>query len=132
MLPAAAELGIGILPWSPLHQGVLSGALRKQRDGAAGRSTSHAADAVERHRTTLEPYEKFCAELGHEPATVALAWLLAQPAVTAPVIGPRTAAQLDLSVEALATRLSGDDLARLEEMFPPVGQGGPGPEAWAW
>ncbi|MEV6815754.1 aldo/keto reductase [Micromonospora sp. NPDC051296] len=130
--PAAQALGIGLLPWSPLAQGVLSGALRKHRDGAAGRTTSHAAARVLEHRQALEPYEDFCAELGLHPARVALAWLLSRPGVTAPIVGPRTPDQLDLAVEALETRLDDDALARLDELFPPVGNGGPGPEAWAW
>jgi NDP-hexose 2,3-enoyl reductase len=132
VLPAAAELGIGILPYSPLHFGALSGALRKQRDGAAGRSTLHAAERVEPHRAALEEYEKLCAELGEEPTTVALAWLLSRPGVTAPIIGPRTAEQLDLALASLGAELSTDTLARLDELFPPIGKGGPAPEAWAW
>jgi NDP-hexose 2,3-enoyl reductase len=130
--PAAQALGIGLLPWSPLHQGVLSGALRKHRDGVAGRTTSHAAARVEQHRAVLERYEGLCDELGRHPAAVALAWLLSRPGVTAPIVGPRTPDQLDLAVQALELTLGGDTVARLDELFPPVGAGGPGPEAWAW
>ncbi|MEU6430856.1 aldo/keto reductase [Microbispora sp. NPDC046973] len=132
VLPAAIELGIGILPYSPLHFGALSGALRKQREGAAGRSVLHAPDRVEPHRAAIEGYEKLCAEIGEEPTTVALAWLLSRPGVTAPVIGPRFPGQLDLPLTALRTELSAETLARLDELFPPIGTGGPGPEAWAW
>lgn len=132
VLPAAIELGIGILPYSPLHFGALSGALRKQREGAAGRSVLHASERVEPHRAAIEGYEKLCADIGEEPTTVALAWLLSRPGVTAPVIGPRTPGQLDLPLAALRTELSAETLARLDELFPPVGNGGPGPEAWAW
>ncbi|MFI7030203.1 aldo/keto reductase [Microbispora rosea] len=132
VLPAAIELGIGILPYSPLHFGALSGALRKQREGAAGRSVLHAPERVEPHRAAIEGYEKLCADIGEEPTTVALAWLLSRPGVTAPVIGPRTPGQLDLPLTALRTELSAETLTRLDELFPPVGNGGPGPEAWAW
>ncbi|WP_432861662.1 aldo/keto reductase [Microbispora rosea] len=132
VLPAAIELGIGILPYSPLHFGALSGALRKQREGAAGRSVLHAPERVEPHRAAIEGYEKLCADIGEEPTTVALAWLLSRPGVTAPVIGPRTPGQLDLPLAALRTELSAETLTRLDELFPPVGNGGPGPEAWAW
>jgi NDP-hexose 2,3-enoyl reductase len=52
--------------------------------------------------------------------------------VTAPIIGPRTAEQLDLALAALGTELSTDTLVRLDELFPPIGKGGPAPEAWAW
>jgi len=132
VLPAARELGIGILPYSPLHFGALSGALRKQREGIAGRSVLHAPERVEPHRAALERFEKLCAELGQEPTTVALAWLLSRPGVTAPVLGPRTPEQLDLPLLALDTELSAETVAELDRIFPPVGNGGPGPEAWAW
>ena len=132
VLPAARELGIGILPYSPLHFGALSGALRKQREGSAGRSVLHAPERVEPHRAALEQFEKLCAGLGQEPTTVALAWLLSRPGVTAPVLGPRTPEQLDLPVLALDTELSAETLDELDRIFPPVGNGGPGPEAWAW
>jgi NDP-hexose 2,3-enoyl reductase len=129
VLPAAAHLGIGILPYSPLNFGALSGALRKQREGIPGRSLLHAADRVEPHRAAIERYERLCADVGEEPATVAIAWLLSRPEVTAPVLGPRTPEQLDLPIRALTTPLSGETLAALDEIFPPVG---PAPEAWAW
>ena len=132
VLPAAIGLGIGILPYSPLHFGALSGALRKQRDGADGRSVLHAAERVEPHRAALTEYEKMCMEIGIEPTTVALAWLIAQPGVTAPIIGPRVAGQLDLALEAVESELPAEVMARLDALFPPIGKGGPGPEAWAW
>ncbi|MGH8794311.1 MAG: aldo/keto reductase [Stackebrandtia sp.] len=134
VLPAAQAYGMGIIPWSPLHGGALSGALRKIAEGSAVRSSSgpSAADAVEHNRAQLEAWEKFCAELGEPPAHVALAWLLAQPAVTAPIIGPRTVAQVDDSAACLDVELDDEVRSRLDELFPPVGKGGPGPEAWAW
>ena len=132
VLPAAAELGIGVLPYSPLHFGALSGALRKQRENTPGRTLLHAPDRVEPHRAALERYERLCADLGLAPTTVAIAWLLARPEVTAPVLGPRTPEQLDLPLAALANPLSAEVRTRLDEIFPPVGTGGPAPEAWAW
>lgn len=133
VLPAAQRYGIGIIPWSPLHGGALAGALRKLADGTAGRATSgRAEEAIGKHRAALEAYEKRCADLGWDPADVGMAWLLAQPAVTSPIIGPRTVDQLDASLRALEVALDADTLAALDELFPPVGKGGPGPEAWAW
>ncbi|MEV6304707.1 aldo/keto reductase [Actinoplanes sp. NPDC051861] len=132
VLPAAAELGIGVLPYSPLHFGALSGALRKQRDGAGGRAVLHAPERVAPHRPAIERFEALCAEIGLDPVTVAIAWLLSRPEVTAPVLGPRGAEQLDLPLAALTTTLGDDVLNALDEIFPPVGNGGPGPEAWAW
>jgi len=133
VVPAAIQYGIGIIPWSPLHGGLLSGALRKQREGTAARSSEgRSSDGLNEHRETIEAYEKLAAELGAEPSNVALAWLLSRPGVTAPIIGPRTMSQLDGAIEALDVTLDGATLARLDELFPPVGNGGPGPEAWAW
>lgn len=133
LVPSAIEHGIGVIPWSPLHGGLLSGALRKQREGTAERSaTGRSADGLAEHRETIEGYEKLCAEIGQEPANVALAWLLSRPGVTAPIIGPRTMEQLDGPLAALDLTLDGPTLARLDELFPAIGNGGPGPEAWAW
>ena len=78
----------------------------------------------------LEAYEAFCGELGAHPADVAVAWLLAVPGVTAPIVGPRTLGQLDASLRALDLRLDADALARLDRIWP--GPGGEAPEAYAW
>jgi NDP-hexose 2,3-enoyl reductase len=133
VVPAAMALGMGIIPWSPLHGGLLSGALRKQREGTGSRSNEgRSNEGLAEHRETIEAYEKLAAELGHDPANVALAWLLSRPGVTAPIIGPRTVGQLDSTLDALTVTLDEATLARLDELFPPVGSGGPAPEAWAW
>jgi len=133
VLPAAIHEGIGVIPWSPLHGGLLSGAIRKEREGSAGRSTEgRSADGLAENRETIEAYEKLAAEIGHEPSNVALAWLLSREGVTAPIIGPRTVEQLDGAQGALDVTLDSAVLARLDELFPPIGNGGPGPEAWAW
>ncbi len=133
VIPAAQHYGLGIIPWSPLHGGLLAGVLRKIEQGGAARSASgRAAAGLAENRAVIEAYEKFCAELGHDPADVGLGWLLSRPGVTAPIVGPRTAEQLDASLGALDVRLDEAALGRLDELFPPVGNGGPGPEAWAW
>jgi NDP-hexose C3-ketoreductase / dTDP-4-oxo-2-deoxy-alpha-D-pentos-2-ene 2,3-reductase len=133
VVPAAIQYGLGIIPWSPLHGGLLSGALRKQREGSGSRSAEgRSSSGLETHRDAIEAYEKLAAELGVDAANLALAWLLSRPGVTAPIIGPRTVEQLDSSLRALEATLDDATLARLDELFPPVGNGGPGPEAWAW
>jgi NDP-hexose C3-ketoreductase / dTDP-4-oxo-2-deoxy-alpha-D-pentos-2-ene 2,3-reductase len=133
VVPTAQHYGLGIIPWSPLHGGLLSGAIRKLAEGGAARvKEGRAAEGLAEHRPTIEAYEKLCADLGHDPADVALAWLLSRPGVTAPIIGPRTIDQLDGSLRALEIKLDEATLSRLDELFPPVGNGGPGPEAWAW
>jgi NDP-hexose 2,3-enoyl reductase len=133
VIPAAQQYGIGVIAWSPLHGGLLGGALRKMAEGTAARARSgRAEEALAEHRAAIEAYEKLCAELGHDPADVALGWLLSRPGVTAPIVGPRTVAQLDASLGALEVSLDEATVSRLDELFPPVGRGGPAPEAWAW
>ena len=128
VLPAARAYGIGLIPWSPLSGGLLGGVLRKAREGrSAGPMTTRG---LEQNKATIQKWEDLCAELGEHPADVALAWLLHQPGVTAPIIGPRTVAQLNGSLRALDITLGGDFLAGLDELFP--GPGGPAPEAYAW
>ncbi len=164
VLPACQGYGIGVIPWSPLHGGLLSGVLRRQAgaggaggqdagsqgagsqgagsrqgaggqgaggQGAGGRSTGgRAAAAIQERRPQIEAYEAFCAGLGEDPAVVALAWLLHQPAVTAPIVGPRTLSQLTGALRALEVTLDEKALGRLDEIFP--GPGGAAPEAYAW
>jgi len=128
VLPACRAHGVGVIPWSPLAGGLLGGALQKAKEGR--RASERLQKSVERHRAQLETYEPFCRELGESPADVALAWLLANPAVTAPIIGPRTMEQLTGSLRALEITLSAEQLARLDRIWP--GPGGEAPEAYAW
>jgi NDP-hexose C3-ketoreductase / dTDP-4-oxo-2-deoxy-alpha-D-pentos-2-ene 2,3-reductase len=132
VLPACQGYGIGVLPWSPLHGGLLGGILRKQAASAGGGRSDggRAVEALRERQPQIEAYEAFCAELGEEPAHVGLAWLLHQPAVTAPIVGPRTIGQLDAALRALEIALDEKALRRLDEIFP--GPGGPAPEAYAW
>ncbi len=128
VLPAAQHYGLGIIPWSPLQGGLLGGVLRKEREGRR-RLEGRAAETVEENRAKIEAYEDFAAELGHEPGDVALAWLLHQPAVTAPIVGPRTQEQLDAAVRAVDLHLDDKALARLDEIFPGHRSA---PEDYAW
>ena len=128
VLPACRALGIGVLPWSPLSGGVLGGP--PAGEGTGRRSREGAARATREDRPKLEAYGAMCAALGETPADVALAWLLGNPAVTAPIIGPRTRDQLIASLRAPAIKLAPETLARLDEIWP--GPGGAAPEAYAW
>jgi aryl-alcohol dehydrogenase-like predicted oxidoreductase len=128
VLPACVEYGVGVIPWSPLAGGLLGGVLNGAEGGR--RSNERIQQAVETNRSTLEAWEKLCADLGAAPANVALAWLLANPAVTAPIIGPRTLEQLEGAFGALAVQLDDQTLALLDRLFP--GPGGAAPEAYAW
>ncbi|MBA3430593.1 MAG: aldo/keto reductase [Actinobacteria bacterium] len=128
VIPACETYGLGVIPWSPLAGGLLGGALEKASEGR--RSSAGFRTRVEEARSQLEAYEKLCADLGERPSDVALAWLLSNPVVTAPIIGPRTTEQLDGSIRATEIHLSGDTLEKLDAIFP--GPGGPAPEAYAW
>ena len=128
VIPSAVGNGIGIIPWSPLHGGLLGGVVRKERDGKR-RLEGRAAETLATHRGAIEQYEDLADELGHEPGDVGLAWLLHQPAVTAPIIGPRTMGQLDAAVRALDVTLDADALTRLDEIFPGRKTA---PEDYAW
>jgi aryl-alcohol dehydrogenase-like predicted oxidoreductase len=128
VLPACRAHGVGILPWSPLAGGLLGGALKKAREGR--RASDRIQKRIDENRPQVERWERFCAELGAEPADVAIAWMLANPAITSPIIGPRTIEQLEGSLRALDVELSRDALAKLDEIWP--GPGGEAPEAYAW
>lgn len=126
VLPACEAYGLGVIPWSPLSGGLLGGALRKVE---AGRRAG-LQDQVEKLRPQLEAYEKLCAELGEEPANVALAWVLSNPVITAPIVGPRTREQLDSTLHVLDIEITDDLRQKLDQIFP--GPGGRAPEAYAW
>lgn len=131
VLPAARACGMGVLVWSPLHGGLLSGVLGKAAEGTAVKSAQgRAAAALAAQPERIARYERFCAEVGRDPAEVGLAWVLSRPEVTAAVIGPRLPTHVDGAMRALATPLSGEELAHLEALFPAVGAGGPAPTAW--
>ncbi|RZU34379.1 aldo/keto reductase [Blastococcus saxobsidens] len=127
VLPAALHHGVGILPWSPLAGGLLAGALQKPE--GTRRTEDRQQKRIEAHRPALEQYEALCDDLGSAPADVGLAWLLHQPAVTAPIVGPRTMEQLEGALTALTVELDDASLARLDEIFPGYR---PAPMEYAW
>lgn len=128
VIPACEAYGLGVIPWSPLAGGMLGGALQKVSEGR--RMSDRMQQQIEEKRSQLEKWEAFCADLGEKPADVALAWLLNNPVVTAPIIGPRTMEQLTGSLRALEIEFTDDQLATLDEIWP--GPGGAAPEAYAW
>jgi aryl-alcohol dehydrogenase-like predicted oxidoreductase len=128
VIPACHAYGLGLIPWSPLGGGLLAGALQRAAEGR--RAADRLQQAIEKNRSKLEAYETFCRELGEKPADIGLAWLLHNPVVTAPIIGPRTIEQLEGSLRALEIELGEDALDRLDEIWP--GPGGTAPEAYAW
>ncbi len=128
VLPACEAYGLGVIPWSPLAGGMLGGALSKAKGGR--RAAEDVQQEIEKHRSQLERYESFCHDIGQQPADVALAWLLYNPVVTAPIIGPRTMEQLTGSLRALEIKLGDEQMKMLDDIWP--GPGGAAPEAFAW
>ncbi len=128
VIPACRHYGLGLIPWSPLAGGLLGGALEKSKSGR--RSEKGNAEQIDKKHAQLEKYETLCYEIGHPPAEVALAWLLHNPVVTAPIIGPRTIEQLESAVRAAVIQLDEEALKKLDEIFP--GPGGEAPTAYAW
>ncbi|MEZ7002749.1 aldo/keto reductase [Streptomyces sp. AD55] len=130
VIPAARDYGLGVIPWSPLHGGLLGGVLKKQVEGgrrASGRAAEALSDPALRAR--VQAYEDLCDKHGVEPGEAALAWLLTRPGVTGPIVGPRTAGQLASALRAVELELSPELLSGLDEVFPGPG---PSPEAFAW
>jgi aryl-alcohol dehydrogenase-like predicted oxidoreductase len=128
VIPACKEYGLGLIPWSPLAGGLLGGVLAKETQGR--RASEGVQKALDKHRAKIEAYEAFCRELGESPADVGLAWLLKNPIVTAPIIGPRTIDQLKDGLHVLELKLDDAVMQRLDEIFP--GPGGQAPEGYAW
>jgi aryl-alcohol dehydrogenase-like predicted oxidoreductase len=128
VLPACRAYGLGVIPWSPLAGGLLGGVLKKAKEGR--RQEPRVQKELKENLAKVTAWEKLCSRLGEEPANVALAWLLQQEGVTAPIIGPRTMAQLTGSLRALKIKFSPDTLKKMDEIFP--GPGGAAPKAYAW
>ncbi|WP_225808958.1 aldo/keto reductase [Streptomyces spinosus] len=130
VIPAAQDYGLGVIPWSPLHGGLLGGVIKKEVRGGR-RSSGRTADTLKdpAARAQVQAYEDLLDKHGLEPGEVALAWLLTRPGVTGPIVGPRTAEQLQSALRAVELELGEDLLAGLDEIFPGPG---PSPEAFAW
>ena len=128
VIPACRHYGLGLIPWSPLGGGLLGGALAKHTEGRRGNEKFE--QTVDKKRSQLERYEGLCKELGQSPANVALAWLLHNPVVTAPIIGPRTIDQLTGLLSVPELKLDEATMKKLDEIWP--GPGGEAPWAYAW
>ena len=128
VIPAAQHYGLGLIPWSPLQGGLLAGVLQPGHDGVR-RTEGRSLETLKKHQDQIRQYEDFTRELAREPGDVALAWLLHQPAVTAPVVGPRTQDQLDSALRALDLALEPGALQRLDDIFPGYRTA---PEEYAW
>jgi aryl-alcohol dehydrogenase-like predicted oxidoreductase len=128
VIPACRDYGMGVIPWSPLASGILAGELGKDQSGR--RAEEGVMKEKEKYSTQLSQYEEFCQQMGEKPADVALAWLLANPVVTAPILGPRKMEQLTESLRALEIKFTPEQMESLDKIWP--GPGGESPEAFAW
>ncbi|HET6370616.1 MAG TPA: aldo/keto reductase [Nitrospiria bacterium] len=128
VIPACRASGVGLIPYSPLAGGILGGALEKFREGR--RASDEIKETITKFRPQIEQYEGLCKQAGEKPANIALAWLLGNPAVTAPIVGPRTLEQLKGSMRALEIVLDEAFMKKLDAIWP--GPGGEAPEAYAW
>ena len=126
VIPAACHLGIGLIPYSPLHAGLLTGAL-EAADPA--RVSAQQQNRVPAHRDQLQAYEDLCRDIGAPPADVALAWLLRSPAVSATIMGAMTIEELQANLGALSVHLDDDAVQRLDQIWPGPGEA---PKAYAW
>jgi len=122
LLPFCRTYGVGVIPWAPIAGGLLSGKYRLGQTRPVGARYEKGAfnsrdndDAL----AALEKYLPFCEGRGVAPAQMALAWCLAQPGVTSPIVGPRTAEQMGDYVKALEITVTDEDAQALDAIFPP-------------
>ena len=126
VLPACRAYGLSVMAYSPLRSGILAGGVENASEGR--RASEGGQKLYAQHKKQIKAYEALCAKIGHAPAAVAHAWLLAQPGVI-PILGMRTVAQLEDSVRSLDVTLSAATLKRLDEIWPGPGEA---PEGYAW
>jgi aryl-alcohol dehydrogenase-like predicted oxidoreductase len=127
-VPAALDAGLGLLPWSPLGGGWLSGKYRRdQRPAGAtrlGEDPNRGMEAYDRRGTernwrVIDAVQKVAEDRGASMAEVAIAWVTARPAVTSTILGARTTSQLDANLRAAGLRLSAAETAALDEASDP-------------
>jgi len=128
VIPACRAYGVGLIPYSPLGGGLLGGELASAKHGR--RATEEMQALMAKHHRQIDQYETLCGRLGESPSAIAISWLLHNPAVTAPIVGPRTLDQLKGALRALEVKIDEETLKRLDEIWP--GPGGEAPEAYAW
>jgi aryl-alcohol dehydrogenase (NADP+) len=121
MIPFCLDQGIGLVPWSPLARGFLAGSRSRERKGESARAQGDPiADDLyfrENDFEVLDALLETARELGRKPAQVALAWLLAAPGVSAPIVGTSRLEQLEELAQAVDLNLSGEVVARLEKPY---------------
>ena len=127
VLPACRAYGLGLIPWSPLAGGLLSG--EKTSITGGRRDSDDMQAAMSERQQQLDDFQNLCDELNETPSAIALTWLLHQPGVSATIIGPGSVAQLSSVLHVPDIQLNDATLAQIEGIFPAVGAS---PEAYAW
>jgi aryl-alcohol dehydrogenase-like predicted oxidoreductase len=125
LIPAARAFGLGVLVWSPLGRGFLTGKYRRGQPPPPGTrlsawKDSWAMTATDQNWRTLETVETVARRLETTASAVSLAWLLAKPEVSSVIVGARTVEQLEENLRALSVKLSADDLKALDEVSRPA------------
>ena len=120
LLPMAIELGIGMLPWSPLKGGALSGKYTRENANIVSSSRSSAPKLTESQYDIIDRLRVIASEIGVDAAAVALAWVQSRPGVDSTVIGARTIDQLETNVKALDVQLTQSQIAALDAASKPV------------
>jgi aryl-alcohol dehydrogenase-like predicted oxidoreductase len=133
LVPMARELGLGITPWSPLKNGVLSGKYPRQNRGAqkADRGVLAEGALTDKAYDIIDALAAIAREESTTPAGVALAWLAQKPGVTSIILGARRLDQLDDNLAAADVALGSEQIKKLDELSKPVAQRGPRPQKLA-
>jgi aryl-alcohol dehydrogenase-like predicted oxidoreductase len=144
LIPAAQTFGLGIIPWSPLGGGLLTGKYKRGEALPTDSRYAHNANRPAARRLVtgiydvIEPLTALAAEKGIPLSQLATAWTIQQPGITAPIIGPRTEEQLEDALQAANIILTAADLARIDEIIPPGTHASPfyegrfGPSLYRW
>jgi aryl-alcohol dehydrogenase-like predicted oxidoreductase len=123
MIPQCTDMGVGVIPWSPLARGVLAGNRSRSGERRTTRAGSDEfADWLYSQPTDFDVVDRVVEIAGErdvKPAQVALAWLLARPGVTAPIVGATKLSHLSDALGALDVSLSPEEMQRLEEPYVP-------------
>jgi len=118
LIPMAQTFGIGIIPWSPLAGGKLTGKYRRGQPAPEG-SREDPSKFTEGTWQALEGLERLCAEKGCSMTAFSLAWCMRQPGITSPIIGPNSVAQLEENLAALEVSVTDEDRKRVDELVRP-------------
>jgi aryl-alcohol dehydrogenase-like predicted oxidoreductase len=122
MNPLCESEGVGLIPWSPLARGVLAGSRKAQTTRARTDDFGaklYGKELAEADQRVIAALEDFAKKRGLPPAQLALAWLLHQPAMTAPIVGASKPHHLDDAIAAVGVKLSPEEIGRLEEPYAP-------------